>query len=137
MRSIFDKVFNGFLIGLGFTFPLGLAYYFLTFNLVSDIESDYDFDEQSIEIVKHREVIRKENLYVLGQVKNNGEKNAKGVSLNVDLFLKEEFVGQCRTSVSGPLKPNQSRNFEVLCAGGIRNTPFIEHDSYNIYVTTF
>lgn len=137
MKEIINKVFHGFLSGLGFSIILGGAYYFVTQQLTEDAMSLYSFEPETIEITKHRKVDREGKLLILGEVKNLGDNQAKGVNVTVDLYLNEEFVKQCDESIRGGVPSGDTRNFEISCGGGCSKNPVVEHDSYEIYVSGY
>lgn len=136
MKERLNKIFDGFLTGLGFSIVLGAAYYFLTQQITSDITM-YSFEPGTIEITKHRKINREGKLLVLGEVKNNGDNQANGVNVIVDLYHNNEFVKQCDESVSGSVPSGDTRNFELSCGGECSKNPIVEHDSYKIYVSGY
>ncbi len=137
MKLIFEKVFHGFLYGLGFSVVLGVVYYYLTLQMTSEAMSLYTFETEAIEVTKHRKIERDGKLLVLGEVKNVSEFQAKGVTVNVDLYLNDEFVKQCDETINGGLPSGETRNFEVSCGGGCKNNPIVEHDTYDVYITGY
>lgn len=137
MKEILNKVFNGFLTGLGFSIVLGATYYYVTQQLTEDAMSIYSFEPDTVEITEHRKIDREGKLLILGEVKNSGDSQAKGVSVIVDLYLNDEFVKQCDESISGGVPSGETRNFEISCGGGCSRNPLVEHDSYKIYVSGY
>lgn len=137
IKDSFKKILFGALFGLGFTVMLGGGYYYLTQKMMSETLSGISFKPGTVEITKDREIERDDRLLILGEVKNIGEANARGIKVTVDLYQDNEFVKQCSTSVNGELPPGETRNFEIKCGGGCKNSPIVEHDSYEVYVTGY
>ena len=137
MKSIFEKLFHGFLYGISFTIVLGGAYYYLTQKMASEAMSMYNFDNESIEVIEHRKIERDNKLLILGQVKNVSDIEVKGVTINVDLYLKGEFVKQCDERIKGGIPVGVTRNFELSCGGGCKTNPIVEHDSYEVFITGY
>ena len=86
MKSVLSKIFQGFLTGVGFSIALGVAYYYVTQQLTADAMSMYSFEDGTVEITKHKKIERDGKLLILGEVQNNGENQAEGVNIVVDLF---------------------------------------------------
>lgn len=137
MKEIIKKILHGFLIGLGFSVALGGTYYYVTQELTESAMSAYSFEEGTIEFTKHKKTERDGKVLILGEVTNNGSKQAKGVNVIVDLYMGEEFVKQCDESITGGVPAGESRNFEMSCGGGCKKNPIVEHDSYKIYVSGY
>lgn len=137
MKSILNKIFQGFLTGLGFSIVLGVTYYYVTQKITEDAMSMYSFDADTVEITEHRKVDREGKLVILGTVKNNGENQAKGIQVIADLYLNNKFVKQCSESVSGGIPSGDARNFEISCGGGCSKNPVVEHDTYKVYVSGY
>jgi len=137
MKLILEKIFHGFLLAIGFGVVLGGVYYYMTQKFMSEAMNEYSFKPETIKITKQRKILRNKNLLILGEVKNTGEKQAKGVTVNVDLYLKNDFVKQCNKHISGGVPKGETRNFEITCGGGCKKNPIVEHDSYKIYITGY
>lgn len=134
MKFILEKIFHGFLLAIGFGVVLGGVYYYMTQFMIESM-NEYSFKTETIKITKQRKIERDNKLLILGELKNTGEQQAKGVNVNVDLYLKNEFVKQCNKHISGGVSKGETRNFEITCGGGCKKNPIVEHDSYKIYIT--
>ena len=133
MKFIFSKILHGFLFGIGLSVALGVAYYYMTLQMMERMQEVYSPTTDFVEITKHRELERDEKLVFLGEVKNNGEEDVNSISLNVDLYKDGEFVKQCTDHIS-KLVAGKTRNFEMTCGGGCSKNPIVEHDSYKISI---
>jgi len=137
MKFIVEKIASGFLFGIGLSVVLGATYYYLTNAISSSAMAEYNFEPKAIEIVKHKKIEREGKLVILGEVKNTTAADAKGVNVNVELFLNGEFIKHCDQSINGGVASGEARNFELSCGGGCKNNPILEHDSYDVYITGY
>jgi len=137
VKIIFEKFIHGLSYGLGFGIVLGAIYYYVTEKMTSEMANLYSLDPDLITIDEHRKIERDGKLLILGGVTNTSESSAKGVTINVELFLEGEFVKQCEESINGSVTAGESRNFELSCGGGCKKNPIVEHDSYEVYVTGY
>jgi hypothetical protein len=136
MKTIFEKIFHGFLYGLGFSVIFGGFYYFITLQITEEAMNLYRFESDAVEITKDRKIERNGKLIILGEATNKDSDEVRGVRVVVDLYLKDEFVKQCSEYISGAIPVEGSRNFEISCGGSNCSTnPIVEHDSYKIYVS--
>lgn len=71
-------------------------------------------------------------IYFTGAIENHGKRPARGVQIEVNLFLAGKFVDQYTTYVSGVVVPGSSRYFKVSC--GCKDSPPAKHDSFKVYV---
>lgn len=71
-------------------------------------------------------------IYFTGAIENHGKRPARGVQVEVNLFLAGKFVDQYTTYVSGAVVPGSSRYFKVSC--GCKDSPPAKHDSFKVYV---
>lgn len=78
------------------------------------------------------EIKRNGRSYFIGSVKNNATSPARGISVEINLFLKNKFVDQYSSYVTGDIGPGEERYFKVSC--GCKDEPPAEHDSYKIGV---
>ncbi len=78
------------------------------------------------------EIKRNGRSYFIGAVKNNGASATRSISIEVNLFLKDKFVDQYSSYVSGDLAPGEERYFKIAC--GCKDELPAEHDSYKIAV---
>ncbi len=137
MKDAIKKIMHGSLFGIRIYIIFGAFYYFVTQQMTSQAIKQLSSSTDDIAITKHRKVMRDKKLVFLGEVKNNGDVNARAIKINVDLFLNDEFVKKCSKSLGGKLTPNALMNFELVCGGGCKSSPVVEHDSYKAYVTGF
>jgi hypothetical protein len=96
-----------------------------TATAISASPKDNHFAFRDIE-----EITRNGRSYFIGSVKNNGSSPARGVSVEINLFLKDKFVDQYSSYVTGDIGPSEERYFKVSC--GCKDEPPAEHDSYKI-----
>lgn len=137
MKNLINKLFNGFLLGLGFSIALGSTYYFLAKKMTEEAMDMYSFQPGTVAISKHHKVSRDGKIIILGSATNSGDTHAKGINVIVDLYLNDAFVKQCKKSISGGIPSKESRNFEISCGGGCSENPAVPHDAYKIYVAGF
>ncbi|WP_394239148.1 FxLYD domain-containing protein [Pseudomonas anguilliseptica] len=136
MKSILRKIFHGMLYGIGFGLITGGIYYYLIIKSTEDAIGRYSFEDGAVEVIEHRKIVRNDRLVILGKVTNVSDRPANNVTVNVDLFLKGEFVKQCDDLIKGEISAGESRNFELVC-GCCNKAPIVEHDSYDVYLTGF
>lgn len=137
MKSVLEKVFHGALYGLGFGIIVGGIFYYLTNRLSNEAMSQFSTAPDAVEISSHRKLERDGKLLILGELKNTSDDDTRGIWVTVDLYLDNEFVKQCEESVRGTLAPGESRNVEISCGGGCKNNPIVEHDTYEIFITSY
>ena len=136
MKSILRKIFHGMLYGIGFGLITGGIYYYLVIKTTEDAIGRYSFEDGAVEVIEHRKIVRNDRLVILGKVTNVSDRPANNVTVNVDLFLKGEFVKQCDDLIKGEISAGESRNFELVC-GCCNKAPIVEHDSYDVDLTGF
>lgn len=71
-----------------------------------------------------------DQLYFTGEIKNNGSKLARGVSIEANLFLGEKFVDQYSAYVTGAIPAGASRFFKIAC--GCKGAPPAAHDTFKL-----
>jgi hypothetical protein len=70
--------------------------------------------------------------FFLGKIENKSKRSAKGVQIEVNLFMAGKFVDQYSTYVPGAIEPAGFRYFKVAC--GCKDSPPARHDSFKINV---
>ena len=70
--------------------------------------------------------------YFTGAVENRGQRPARAVQVEVDLFRNGEFVDQYTTYVPGSVVPGAPRYFKVSC--GCKDTPPAKHDAFKVQI---
>jgi hypothetical protein len=70
--------------------------------------------------------------YFTGTVENHGKRSARGVQVEVNLFLGDKFVDQYTAYVSGAVVPGAPRYFKVAC--GCKDSPPATHDGFKVQV---
>lgn len=98
----------------------------------SDSRDQADVNPGDLSIVKVEKFLVGEQVYFTGEIKNNSKKIARGVSVEVNLFLGERFVDQYSTYVSGAIPVGGSRLFKISC--GCKGAPPAEHDSFKLQI---
>lgn len=92
-------------------------------GVMSDFTSDYDVIEQ-IKIEKYRQESRGNKLFILGAIKNVGNKKASSIQLEAELLNQEgEFVFECSEYISRSLQPQDVENFQITCGCGKNPIP--------------
>jgi hypothetical protein len=71
-------------------------------------------------------------IYFTGAIENRGKRPARGVQVEVNLFLAGRFVDQYTTYISGTVVPGSSRYFKVSC--GCKESPPAKHDGFKVHV---
>jgi hypothetical protein len=135
---------QGFLFGIGFCVA-AWGIYFLVYSPFAPAQwksvRDCGTSEkpaagflstENLVITQQEEIKRNYDVVFLGTIVNRGNKPVSGVTIEVDLFDKNnKFVDQCSGYLAGTLKPNEPRSFKVSC-GGSKDEPVINHDHYKI-----
>ena len=91
-----------------------------------------DVNPSELSINKVEKFQSGDQVYFTGEIKNNSKKQARGVSIEANLFLGERFVDQYSTYVSGAIPAGGSRLFKISC--GCKGAPPAEHDSFKLQV---
>jgi hypothetical protein len=136
----------GFLLGIGFIFPLVLALYsgaIMTMFAVPPMMEESineqllaNFDKSSsIKIVDYREEINEKRLLILGSIMNEGSENVSSVHLEAELLDSDDrFVFECSGTINKELKPGETENFQITCGCGDTIAP--EHSRVNLRVVS-
>jgi len=140
LKKNFATFVQGITFGFGFCIAAWVLYFAFqaksqesfqyrsdTATAISAPEKDNHFAFRDVEEIK-----RNGRSYFIGSVKNNGSSPARGVSVEINLFLKNKFVDQYSSYVTGDIGPGEERYFKVSC--GCKDEPPAEHDSYKIGV---
>jgi hypothetical protein len=132
---------RGFLLGLGFSFALGIAaivgYQVSSHRTVEQTEAmqaelgGKDL-EKGIAITGAEEVKHDGTTAIIGTAMNHGKKAAHGIHIQANLFNHDKFVDQYSTYLTGAIEPGKSQYFKISC--GCKDTPPAEHDSYKLEV---
>jgi hypothetical protein len=136
-KNNFATFVQGIMFGFGFCIAAGVLYFAFqattqespqySATAISAPAEDNHFAFRDVEEIK-----RNGRSYFIGSVKNNGSSPARGVSVEINLFLKNKFVDQYSSYVTGGIEPGEERYFKVSC--GCKDEPPAEHDSYKIGV---
>jgi len=94
--------------------------------------NEQDVKASDLSISKIEKFQSGDQVYFTGEIKNNSNKLARGVSIEANLFLGEKFVDQYSTHVSGAIPAGASRLFKVSC--GCKGSPPAEHDAFKLQV---
>lgn len=100
-------------------------------------QQDRDEPSQSIEALEavdvewHNETDRP---YFTGRVVNKGNAVARGIQVEINLFLGSKFVDQYTTYVTGAIPAGGERYFKVGC--GCKDAPPAQHDSFRALVVS-
>jgi hypothetical protein len=129
---------QGIMFGFGFCIAAWVLYFTFqaktqespqyrddTATAISTPEKDNHFVFRDVEEIK-----RNGRSYFIGSVKNNGSSPARGVSVEINFFLKNKFVDQYSSYITGDIGSGEERYFKVSC--GCKDEPPAEHDSYKI-----
>jgi hypothetical protein len=140
IKKNFATFVQGIMFGFGFCIAAWVLYFAFqaktqeisqsrgdTATTISAPAKDNHFAFRDVEEIK-----RNGRSYFIGSVKNNGSSPARGVSVEINLFLKNKFVDQYSSYVTGDIGPGEERYFKVSC--GCKDEPPAEHDSYKIGV---
>jgi hypothetical protein len=135
------QVARGFLLGIGFSIALGLAYYLawhratshmaeeagIADSPVNEVDLAKDIVLSGVDEQKHDGITA-----IIGTATNNGNKPAHGIHIQANLFNHDKFVDQYSTYLTGALAPGKSQYFKISC--GCKDTPPADHDSYKLEV---
>jgi hypothetical protein len=144
MNNAIATVIRGFLLGLGFAVAaIGAAFVAQTYwmnqyqsaaegGAYPGIDSIGESARKFIVLSDVEEQKSDGRVAVIGTLKNTGSKPARGIQIEVELFLKGKFVDQYSTYISGSVGAGESRHFKVAC--GCKDSPPAEHDSFKAEV---
>jgi len=128
---------RGFLLGVGFSFALGIAV--IIGSRVSSHRAGEKMDAMQedlggkdialtgVEEVKHDGVTA-----IIGTATNHGSRAAHGIHIQANLFNHDKFVDQYSTYLTGAIGSGKSQYFKISC--GCKDSPPAEHDSYKLEV---
>ena len=129
---------RGFLLGVGFSFALGIAVLFgrqvsshQTAVQTETMQEEPDL-EKNIALTDVSEVKHDGTTAIIGTATNHGKKAAHGIHIQANLFNHDKFVDQYSTYLTGAIAPGKSQYFKISC--GCKDTPPAEHDSYKLEV---
>jgi len=144
MKNAIATIIRGFLLGLGFTIAAAGVMFAVQAYWTKQIQSGGasalygDFDaaaeqaRKDIVLSDAEEQTHDGQVAILGKLKNTGTRPARGLQVEADLFLKDKFVDQYSTYVSGTVKPGETRYFKIGC--GCKDSPPAKHDSFKVHV---
>lgn len=146
LKFVSLRIANGLLFGIGLVaiFVVG-AYYIKSMcdepSAVAIIGSErgpskpneVDFNDE-LSVVEYKDASSSEGLKILGKIKNDGEITWSGIELQAEMFLKDEFVDECKEYLS-KLKPNNEENFKISC-GGCGDYTLPEYDRISLRVVS-
>lgn len=72
-------------------------------------------------------------VYFTGEVENRGNRPARGVQVEINLFSGSQFVDQYSTYISGVIPANGKRYFKVICS--CKSSPPAPHDTFKVVLT--
>jgi hypothetical protein len=132
---------RGFLLGVGFSFALGIAaivgYQVSSHRAAEQTETTQaelngkDL-ETDIALTDEEEVKHDGTTAIIGRATNHGKRAAHGIHIQANLFNHDKFVDQYSTYLTGAIEPGKSQYFKISC--GCKDTPPAEHDSYKLEV---
>lgn len=95
-----------------------------------DSQDGSDIKASELAVVKVEKFQNGDQVYFTGEIRNNSKKVARGVNVEVNLFLGDRFVDQYSTYITGSIQPGASRLFKISC--GCKGNPPAEHDAYKL-----
>jgi len=98
----------------------------------NETQDEQDVRPNELVVVKVEKYQNGDQVYFTGEIQNNGKKVARGVNVEANLFLRDRFVDQYSTYISGGIAPGASRLFKISC--GCKGNPPAEHDSFKLQV---
>jgi hypothetical protein len=132
---------RGFLLGLGFSFALGIAA-IIGWKMSSHQSAGQTETmqaelggkdlEKDIAITGVEEVKHDGTTAVIGTATNHGKRAAHGIHIQANLFNHDKFVDQYSTYLTGAIEPGESQYFKISC--GCEDSSPAEHDSYKLEV---
>jgi hypothetical protein len=132
---------RGFLLGVGFSFALGIAavigWQVSSHRVAEQTETMQEElagkdSEKDIALTGVEEVKHDGTTAIIGTATNHGKKAAHGIHIQANLFNHDKFVDQYSTYLTGTIEPGKSQYFKISC--GCKDTPPAEHDSYKLEV---
>lgn len=140
LKKNFATFVQGIMFGFGFCIAAWVLYF--AFQAKTQVSPQYRGDTETAISAPAKdnhfafrdveEIKRNGRSYFIGRVKNNGSSPARSVSIEINLLLKDKFVDQYSSYVTGDIGPGEERYFKVSC--GYKDEPPAQHDSYKIGV---
>lgn len=87
----------------------------------------------SLSVANIEEMQSGDATYFTGEIHNKGKSPARGVNIEVNLFMGKKFVDQYTTYITGSIPPGGIRLFKISC--GCKGNPPAKHDSYKIEIS--
>ena len=132
----------GFWLGIGFIIPSFIVIYSGTAltilampsmmqasfesedsDVTSSFTSNFDIADQ-IKIKSYREQKNGNQLLILGEIENIGDKKASSIQLEAELSNeKGDFVYECSEYINKDLKAEEIENFQIKCGCGDKPVP--------------
>ncbi len=136
-------------IGQGFAYGLGIALAFVIVVSIAVAVSEFFgpksagpqlpgfkaySPESGLEIISHESKRSGNSFIVIGKVRNNGTDKWQSMSIDVELFDdKDKFVDKCSSYISGTIRPDDERNFKVLC-NRCNDDPLPDFERYTVNI---
>ena len=140
MQTIRDKLFAGFLLGIGLAVGIALVIY-----LASEISSMNSGSrsggnssarftseaESGLKIVAHEDKKNNNILEILATVENTGKTTWSYINVEVELFDKQgKFIDQCSDHIQGKIVPGNKENIKISCSA----ENLLSYDRYTIAI---
>lgn len=121
-----------------------LIFLFLFFTFVPRIIGEsyfrgkYGFNgavSHKLEVVSHKLIKTHEEVYILGEIKNNGKETFSYIEMEADLYdKKSNLIDVERDSIFGGFKPGETRAFKIVRCCKKDGIELGEFDRYEIKI---
>ncbi len=95
-------------------------------------KADFKKDLIIVSYLSYRERRSKNQLHILGKIKNSGAIAWTGIEIQAELFNKGQYVDECHESIR-ILMPNEEDNFIITCGECAEDT-MPEHDKIKLKI---
>ncbi|MES9833572.1 MAG: hypothetical protein ABW139_15155 [Candidatus Thiodiazotropha sp. DIVDIV] len=131
---ISSKIYDGFLLGLGFSIPFSIFYALTTVVTTNYMMSDYRVENEAPNYgitIENMRIEEAEGKYiVIGEVTNTLDRNQSLIYLEAEFFGDNNlFIDKCSGRLGGELMANSTRNFRIRC-----ESPIFNYETYSVKV---
>ena len=129
-----SKIYEGFLLGVGFSIPFSIFYALTTVLTTDYMMSDFRVENKapnygiSIENTRIETIDGKYS--VLGEVSNILDITQSAIYLEAEFFGENKrFLDKCSARLGGELMAKSTRNFRIRC-----DAPTFTYETYSVKV---
>ena len=140
LKQSLVRLFDGFLLGLGFSIPFTAVYLGVTYYTTDIMFEKYQVDvsepNYGLVLGESRVEVQDKKYVVLGTVTNPISADVTGVNIEAEFFGEDgTFIEKCSGTLSGELKSSATRNYRIRC--GTSSFSYGSHSVSIVQVSKF